>query len=56
MNTSPKYAINIRDFRTGETVETMHADNFRDAMRIVDGVNINLDHTRFLVSITKNDL
>lgn len=56
MDNTPAYTIEICDINTGEAVETMHADNFRDAMRIADGANINLDHTRFLVSIAKNDL
>lgn len=50
-NFLPKYTVIIRDLSTDAAVETIPANNYHDAVRIMDGASINLDHERFYVSI-----
>ena len=55
MSNLPKYAVTIHDIDTDAAVETMRANNYHDAVRIMEGASINLDHERFYVSIYNGD-
>ena len=55
MSNSPNYTVTIHDLSTDAAVEKMHADNYHDAVRIMEGASINLDHERFYISIYSGD-
>lgn len=47
------YAVNIIDRETGETVEKIKCENQRKAEKVIRGVNINLNHERYMTEIVK---
>ena len=51
MSNLPKYAVVIHDLGTDAAVETIPANDYHDAVRIMEGASINLDHERFYISI-----
>ena len=55
MSNSPKYTVVIHDLSTDAAVETIPANNYHDAVRIMEGASINLDHERFYISIYSGD-
>lgn len=55
MSNLPKYTVIIHDIDTDAAVETMCANNYHDAVRIMEGASINLDHERFYISIYSGD-
>ena len=55
MSNSPKYTVTIHDIDTHAAVETMHPNNYHDAVRIMEGASINLDHERVYISIYSGD-
>lgn len=55
MSTPSAYTVTIRSIETDDAVQTMHADSYRDASRIMRDASINLDHERFYVTIDSND-
>lgn len=55
MSNLPKYTVTIHDIDTDAAVETMRANNYHDAVRIMEGASINLDHQRFYISIYNGD-
>ena len=42
-----KYLIEVIDYQTNEVVKTMETTSQRQADRIEDGLNINLNHDAF---------
>lgn len=55
MSNSPNYTVTIHDLSTDAAVETIPANNYHDAVRIMEGASINLDHERFYISIYNGD-
>lgn len=55
MSNLPKYTVTIHDLSTDTAVETIPANNYHDAVRIMEGASINLDHERFYISIYNGD-
>lgn len=46
-----KHIIEVIEDDTNEVVKTLLATSEREAMKIADGIEINLDHTRFTVNV-----
>lgn len=48
---SDKWIVKVVDSETGEVVKTLEAANERAADRLDDGLNINLNHSKYHTAI-----